>query len=81
MAAMKLLIDWINREFLAISDRESTLTRLRDAGLTKNTCDAAASVEFGHNCIIIRKREDWEWSFDNRAYRFFDYVKDQENDS
>ena len=32
-------------------------------------------------CIIIRKREDWEWSFDNRAYRFFDYVKDLETDS
>ena len=81
MAAMKHLADWINREFLSISDRESTLTRLRDAGLTKNTCDAAASVEFGHNCIIIRKREDWEWSFDNRPYKFFNYVKDQENDS
>ena len=77
---MKHLADWINREFLSISDRESTLTRLQDAGLSKKTCDAAASIEFAHNCIIIRKREDWERSFDNRHYKFFNYVKDLEVD-
>lgn len=80
MVVTKLLTDWINREFLSTSDKTSILERLRDAGLTKTTCDAVASIEFAHNCIIIRKQEDWEQKYNDRPYKFSAYTKDMGTD-
>ena len=74
MAVMKLLADWVNREFLSAPDRGVLLGRLEDRGLSSEACDAVAAIEFAHNCVILRKREAWEISFDNRAYKFSDYL-------
>jgi hypothetical protein len=74
MAVMKLLADWVNREFLSAPDRSVLLGRLEDRGLSRQVCDAVSSIEFAHNCVILRKREPWELVFDNRAYKFFDYL-------
>jgi hypothetical protein len=71
---MKLLIDWINREFLSGADRAALLARLQARGLRESTCSAVASIEFAHNCIILRRREPWEEAFDGREYLFADQV-------
>lgn len=74
MAAMKLLTDWVNREFLSDADRAVLAERLNHYGLGSTVCDAVASIEFAHNCVILRKREPWEAAFDGRRYKFSDYV-------
>ena len=74
IAVMKLLVDWVNREFLSASDRASLQGRLGDHGLSERTCDHVASIEFCHNCVILRKREEWELEFDGRPYKFSEYV-------
>jgi len=74
MAAMKLLVDWLNREFLSDADRSVLSTRLQDAGLSIATCHQVASIEFAQNCVILRKREPWEQAFDGRPYQFSEYV-------
>lgn len=43
-------------------------------GLRESTCSAVASIEFAHNCIILRRRETWEEAFDGREYLFADQV-------
>jgi hypothetical protein len=75
MAVMKLLVDWVNREFLSGADRASLQGRLQDHGLSEQTCDQVASIEFAHNCVILRKREGWELDFDGRPYPFASYVQ------
>ena len=74
MAAMKLVVDWVNREFLSDADRSVLSARLRDAGLSAATCDQVASLEFAQNCVLLRKRELWEEAFDCRPYKFSEYV-------
>ena len=74
MAVMKLLVDWVNREFLSHADRSVLSARLRDAGLSIATCHQVASIEFAQNCVILRKREPWEQAFDGRPYQFSEYV-------
>jgi hypothetical protein len=71
---MKLLVDWLNREFLSGADRATLLARLQARGLRESTCSAVASIEFAHNCIILRRRELWEEAFDGREYLFADRV-------
>ena len=71
---MKLLLDWLNREFLSGADRAALLARLQDRGLRESSCSAVASIEFAHNCIILRRRESWEETFDGREYLFADRV-------
>ena len=71
---MKLLVDWLNREFLSGADRATLLARLQASGLRESTCSAVASIEFAHNCIILRRREPWEEAFDGREYLFADRV-------
>jgi hypothetical protein len=70
---MKLLLDWLNREFLSGADRAALLARLQDRGL-RESCSAVGSIEFAHNCIILRRRESWEEAFDGREYLFADRV-------
>ena len=74
MAAMKLLTDWVNREFLSDADRSVLSSRLQDAGLSIATCRQVASIEFAQNCVILRKSEPWEQAFDDRPYKFSEYV-------
>lgn len=71
---MKLLLDWLNREFLSNADRAALLARLMARGLREATCSAVASIEFAHNCVILRRREPWEEAFDEREYLFADRV-------
>jgi hypothetical protein len=33
-----------------------------------------ASLEFAQNCVLLRKREQWEEAFDGRPYQFSEYV-------
>ena len=74
MAVMKLMVDWVNREFLSAPDRSVLFGRLEDRGLSRQVCDAVASIEFAHICVILRKREPWEVSFQVRAYKFLAYL-------
>lgn len=74
MAVMKLVVDWLNRDFLSAEDRCVLANRLQDSGLSPATCEQVASIEFAQNCVVLRKREPWEQIYDGRPYRFADYI-------
>jgi hypothetical protein len=74
MAVMRLLTDWVNREFLSDADRCALLARLLDRGISEQVCNSVASVEFAHNCVILRKVEPWEKAFSDRRYKFAENV-------
>lgn len=74
MAVMRLLTDWVNREFLSNADRSALLARLLDGGISEQVCNSVASIEFAHNCVILRKAELWEKAFSDRQYRFIENV-------
>ena len=60
MAVMKLVVDWLNRDFLSAADRCVHANPLQDSG---------------QNCVVLRKREPWEQMYHGRPYRFADYVQ------
>jgi hypothetical protein len=74
MAVMRLLTDWLNREFLSDADRGALLARLLDGGIAEQVCNSVASIEFAHNCVILRKVEAWEKAFSDRRYKFAENV-------
>lgn len=74
MAVMKLVVDWLNRDFLSAADRCVLANRLQDSGLSPATCEQVASIEFAQNCVVLRKREPWEQKYHGRPYRFADYI-------
>lgn len=74
MALMRLLTDWLNREFLSNADQAALQARLLDGGITEQVCNSVASIEFAHNCVILRKAQEWEMAFSDRQYKFAENV-------
>ena len=75
MAVMKLVVDWLNRDFLSAADRCVHANRLQDSGLSPATFEQVASIEVAQNCVVLRKREPWEQMYHDPLYRFADYVE------
>jgi hypothetical protein len=55
----------INREFISPSDLDSL-----DIYIDRKIIDSISTITFGQNCIIIKKKEDYEYDFLDRHYRF-----------
>ena len=39
-------------------------------GISNKNIDAISTITFGQNCIIIKKKEEYEYLYNNREYRF-----------
>jgi hypothetical protein len=68
----KKLVDDINREFLSPADRETQKQSVPE--IQEITKSMISSITFGHNCIIIMKKDNDEYDF-VRDYRFAGYVQ------
>lgn len=57
----------LNKEFL----KKNNQTELENKTLIPiAVIDQISSITFGQNCIIIRKKEQYEYEYNNRTYRF-----------
>jgi len=68
----KLIVDYLNREFMTESDRRRIAEET--SFLSEGTKSEISSVRFAHNCIIIRKKFEYEHAYDDRQYRFQHFV-------
>jgi len=65
----KYLVDIVNSEFLLNNAKEDINTFL-DGRIFEETYRKISTITFGHNCIIIRKKEIDEYHYCDRKYRF-----------
>lgn len=61
---------YLNREFVG-SDIHSVNNSVDFSDDTKRQI---SSITFAHNCIIIKKKEAYEFDYDNRTYRFAQFT-------
>ena len=61
------ILHLINSEFLKKDDK---LSLMNDINLNDTVIDGISSITFGHNCVIIKKKEEYEYNYNNREYRF-----------
>lgn len=57
----------INREFIHKDDLNIATNELL---IPIDLIDMISTITFGQNCIIIKKKQDYEYKYNNRAYRF-----------
>lgn len=63
----KNILHLLNKEFMNIDD----INQLKlDCAISLDNIDAISSITFCQNCIIVRKKELYEYQYVNRAYRF-----------
>jgi hypothetical protein len=69
----KSIVDTINKEYLNDDDVEEqkSYTSL----INENAIDMISTVTFCHNCIIIVKKEQYEYKYYNRKYRFVQFIQ------
>jgi hypothetical protein len=61
----------INKEFM----NENYILQITESlGISNKNIDAISSITFGQNCIIIKKKEEYEYLYNNRQYRFKDRI-------
>lgn len=61
------ILHLLNREFMTTED----VTQIRErCPISLETIDAISSITFCQNCIIIRRKELYEYQYVNRSYRF-----------
>ncbi|RYH31089.1 hypothetical protein EON65_03540 [archaeon] len=65
----KLVVDYINREYLSEEDQRQITGKLNGL-VSETTLSLISSVTFGQNCIIIVKKTAEEMQYSNRQYRF-----------
>lgn len=65
----KWIVEFINGEFVNLADKPYLVSHAQALGLTEDFLTQVASVEFCHNCIILRKKESWEYMYTDRPYR------------
>jgi hypothetical protein len=66
---LKDVVDIVNREFVNPADLPFLVRRLNNIGVSMELLDCIASIEFCHNCVILRKAHEWEKNYSHRAYR------------
>jgi len=57
----------INREFINKDDLNLSIDKLL---IPVDLIDTISTITFGQNCIIIKKKNDYEYKYNNRKYRF-----------
>jgi len=65
----KDLLDDVNREFLSEDSRRTQEQRV-GREISAATRQMISSVSFGQNCIIITKKTEEEYQYNDRYYRF-----------
>jgi hypothetical protein len=61
----------INKEFM----NENDILQITESfGISNKNIDAISTITFGQNCIIIKKKEEYEYLYNNREYRFKDHI-------
>ena len=68
--AFKLVVDFVNREFLAPRERSRLERRLGHLGFDLDVLSTVASVTYGQNCICLTKAQELDRVFSDRKYRF-----------
>lgn len=61
------ILHLINSEFLKKDDK---LSLMNNINLNDKIIDSISSITFGQNCVIIKKKEDYEYQYNKREYRF-----------
>lgn len=61
------LLHLINCEFFSNEDKQKII---KDINLTNKIVDSISTITFGQNCIIIKKKENYEYQYNNREYRW-----------
>jgi len=57
----------INREFI---NNDEIDTAIKNSIIPIDIIDTISTITFGQNCIIIKKKMDYEYKYNNREYRF-----------
>ena len=61
----------LNREFMVQSDTDQVVKDLpATSPVNLDIIDSISTVTFGQNCIIIQRKENYEYKYVNRSYRF-----------
>jgi hypothetical protein len=70
----KLVIDFINAKFININDSKHLQEKMGGT-FSIDTLNMVSSITFGQNCIIIKKKQSYEYKYtDARPYRFANYI-------
>lgn len=63
------ILHLLNREFLTPLDTQRILNNI-DIPIELDLIDSISTITFCQNCIIIKKKESYEYAYNNRKYRF-----------
>jgi hypothetical protein len=70
----KYAVDFINARYIGSDDIKQLLEKIGGA-FSLDTLDMISTVTFGQNCIIIKKKQPYEYRYTvDRPYRFADYI-------
>lgn len=59
----------INREFITNPNEINEINKVNFI-VPLDIIDTISTITFGQNCIIIKKKEEYEYQYNNRIYRF-----------
>jgi hypothetical protein len=68
----KHVVDILNAKYLSQEDKKSLLDKV--SFLSLSTLSSISSITFAQNCIIIKKKHQYEYKYSNGPYRFSDRV-------
>ena len=66
------ILHLLNREFV---NEEELLEIKSRIDIDHSLIDSISTIIFGQNCIIIKKKEEYEYAYNNRSYRFYNMIK------
>lgn len=67
----KNILHLVNREFMSPDD---TNLIKQVVNVSVDTIDSISTITFGQNCIVIKKKDIYEYQYANRTYRFGENV-------
>lgn len=68
----KHVIDFLNAKFLSQEDKQALLNKVNFLSLSTLSC--ISSITIAQNCIIIKKKHQYEYKYSNGPYRFSNNV-------
>ena len=69
----KLVLDFLNSKYLSKDDKTLLLDRVNFFSLS--TLCAISSITFAQNCIIIKKKHQYEYPYSTGVYRYASHVQ------
>jgi len=68
----KNVLHLVNKEFINKTETEMVTKNLQ---IHENIIDSISTITFAQNCIIIKKKELYEYQYNNRKYRFYKHIE------